>query len=782
MNNIQIYCKATPPSGTETTYKLDLLPGDPIKITLQVEETGSVSSSYTQTFRIPVSENNERVFKGSCDVNNITFNPRLKIPTTISVGGVVFQEGYITLEKVIRNFKMNSCLYEVSFVGEVGDFKAALGTKTLNDLDTTSLEHIRNLAVIQTSWTAPTYQNLQDGSSPNVGLFGGDVIYPLVEYGYDYDPASNTPDPLLNNTISDATCNSSFLKNINPLYQFQFKPVLRAKWIVDKIFSEAGYSYASDFFKSNIFYPIYVLGDSSPRGRTLATQISTALLRSDPIILPAGSYWNSWTQRPAPYGTPSQNLIMVGPDAGRYEVGSSGFYDFQANFGPVEVYGAFTTTGAKTLSIDLMMDVFDYTSNTSLGTFPVFTATRTLTVGGTGQSIRLGGAILMPLQVLNSISLVQGHRIGVRTDVSVIITAGTGAVLDITYWPQVGLNQQVFPQAPTTQIQPELSRKMKQIDFMLGLIRKFKLVVEPDPTDRKRLLIEPWVDWLNKGEKRDWSEKLDGSSDFVFEPIFNNRKRNFILTDTVDSDWANDNFKKANLKVFGEYKYDSGIENLEGDEKIECPFTPTILGTMGLCDNTNPPIPGNAVVAVSSLSKDNSPYTNTGTRDPIEANPRLCFWNGELSLPEVEGLPPHWHIMNDDNAHYEVVKWPMISYHTHWPFVGTTHSNFTLAYELETFGNYLQPYYIFDADTATKRYWEPWLDLYYDRPFSGFNNRRVSCKLYLQDVDLIGFKFNTKVFLAGTWWLVSKINNYNLGMGGLTDVELVQFGYTNTRI
>lgn len=781
MNNIQIYCKATPPSGTETSYKLDLLQGDPIKITLQVEETGSVSSSYTQTFRIPVTENNERVFKGSCDVNNITFNPRLKISTTISVGGNIFQEGYILLQKVIRNFKNGSCFYEVAFFGEVGDFKAALGTKTLNDLDTTSLNHIRNLTVIETSWGAPTYQALQDGSSPNIGLFGGDVIYPLVEYGYDYDPASNTPDPLLNNTISDASCNGSFLKSSNPLHQFQFKPVLRAKWILDKIFSEAGYSYDSVFFNSNIFYPIYVLGDSSPRGRTLATQISTALLRTDPTRLPSGEYWNGWNGRPAPYGLPSQNLIMVGPNAGRYECGSSGLYDFFATFWPTEVYGSFTTLGLKTISIDMMMDVFDFTDNISLGTFPVFTVVRNMNIG-TNQVILLGDHIVMGNMTLAGISLVQGHRVGVRTDVSVVITAGTGAITNVTYWPLVGLNQRVYPNATTSQIQPELSRKMKQIDFLLGLIRKFKLVVEADPTDRKRLLIEPWVDWLNKGEKRDWSGKLDSSSDFVFEPIFNNRKRNFILTDRIDSDWANENFKKANLKVFGEYKYDSGIENLEGDEVVECPFTPTILGTMGLCSNTNPPLPGNAVVAVTSITKDNSPYTNTGTRDPIEANPRLCFWNGPLSLPEVDETPPFWYIMNDLGEPHPEEKWPMVSYHTHWPFFGETHSNFTLAYELETFGNYLQPYYLFDADTASKRYWEPWLDLYYDRPFSGFNNRRATCKLYLQDKDLIGFKFNTKVFLAGTWWLVSKINNYNLGVGGLTDVELIQFGYTNTSI
>lgn len=781
MNNIQIYCKATPPSGVETTYKLDLLPGDPIKITLQAEETGSVSSAYSQTFRIPVTEGNERVFKNACDVNNITFNPRLKISTTISVGGVIFQEGYITLEKVVRNFKMGTCFYEVSFIGEVGDFKQAMGTKTLNDLDTSLLEHQRNLAVIQTSWTAPTYQDMIDGSSPNIGLFGGDVIYPLVEYGYDYDPATNTPDPLLNNTISDPNCGSSFLKNINPLYQWQMKPVVRAKWILDRIFTEAGYSYDSQFFKSAIFYPIYVLGDSSPRGRTLATQQSTAILRSDPIIIPAGSFWDKWTQRPAPYGTPSQNLIMVGPNAGRYEVGSTGLYDFASNFGPVEVYAAFTTTGVKTLSIDFLMDLYDYTNGTTLATTLPYTITRNVNVSTANVSFRLGGAITFPLEYLVGILLSQGTRVGIRTDVAITITAGTGAVNDITYWPQVGLNQQVFPQAPTTQIQPEFSRKMKQIDFILGLVRKFKLVVEPDPADRKRLIIEPWVDWLSKGEKKDWSEKLDGSSDFIFEPIFGNRKRNFILTDKIDSDWMNDNFAKENLKVFGEYKYDSGIEILEGDEKIECPFTPTILGTMGLCDNTNPVIPGNAIIAVSSLSKDNSPYTNTGTRDPIEANPRLCYWNGSLTLPVVEGSHPHWHIQNDEGDTYQVTKWPFISYHTHWP-LGATHANFTLAYELETAFNYLQPYYTFEADTATKRYWEPWLDLYYDRPFNGFNNRRVSCKLYLQDTDLIGFRFNTKVFLAGCWWIVSKINNYNLGVGGLTDVELIQLGYTNTKI
>ena len=74
------------------------------------------------------------------------------------------------------------------------------------------------------------------------------------------------------------------------------------------------------------------------------------------------------------------------------------------------------------------------------------------------------------------------------------------------------------------------------------------------------------------------------------------------------------------------------------------------------------------------------------------------------------------------------------------------------------------------------------LNLFYDRPFFGFMNRKATCRLILYDKDLINFRFNTRVFVNGSWWFVSKIKDYQIGVGGSTEVELYQFGYANAKL
>jgi len=783
MNNIQIYSLATPPGSTQSYYyKLDILEGDPLKITLKItDEPGSVSSNYSQTFRIPSTENNEKVFKGACDLNNITFNPRRRIDTFISVNGSLFSQGFLTLENVVRNFYHDRCEYEVQYVGELADFKSKLGERYLWELDMNSLLHQRNISNIELSWSASTYGALEAGGSATAGFLNGNIIYPMnVEYGYEYTP-QGVPDDTRNNTISSHDCGNSFLKNTTPLYQEQMKPLVRAKWVVDKIFDEAGFTYSSNFLTSNRFLPIYIAGDGLPRARTLPAGESKALLVSGFDYFAADNQYKDFRGGYPTQIIQSPNLLLTGDEAGQYEVGLSGTYGVVWDSDSVRSLVEFDTPGGtKVVRATYQVELFNFTTQTQIY---AWTADQyTFSVISPVAQVSYSSYRNFPFTTFTySAFLTVGDKVGLRNRMKFEITSGTGGFRDRgTGFQARSFIQHIYPTSVGNKtVGVLLSRKMRQIDFISSLAKKFNLVIEPDPFDKKKLKIETWNDWIQGGEKKDWSKKLDGSSDFTFVPIFQDRKKILTLTDTKDTDWPNVLFETKNKYTYGRYKLNSDIETLDGEEVIETGFSPTIMVSYGICGATTPPDEGDRRFAILSISSDDNPENATlGQRKPIEATPRLCFWNGTQSWNPNPPGSSHWHLYNDaGTGHNQYSYTPAVSNFQYYPGT-TTSTNFDINFNGEIYLNYLDGLWPQTSNTSFD-YWRDWINLYYDRPFNGFNNRKAKCKLYLTDEDILGFQFNTKVFIANTWWLVSEISNYNLGKGGLTDVELIQLGYTN---
>ena len=54
--------------------------------------------------------------------------------------------------------------------------------------------------------------------------------------------------------------------------------------------------------------------------------------------------------------------------------------------------------------------------------------------------------------------------------------------------------------------------------------------------------------------------------------------------------------------------------------------------------------------------------------------------------------------------------------------------------------------------------------------------------MILRDSDVKGFRFNTRVYINNSWWFITKIKDYEIGKGGSTEVELIQFGFLNSRL
>jgi hypothetical protein len=214
-------------------YALDTYNEEPISLTYNVADVNDIASrntAFSKTIKLPETRNNRAIFGDISDlgVSPAVFNPNKKTRAWIMVDTAVVFEGYLQLRKVFVNKETQQADYEVVIYADNDNFYKQLGDTFLTDLDFSELNHVWNKTNIVQSWTAST----------NSGYY-----YPLIDYGQDWD---------LGEVNGWSTAYNTEVK-VKDLF-----PSTNAKYILDKIFSVAGYNYQSTFLNSDIFKNLYV--------------------------------------------------------------------------------------------------------------------------------------------------------------------------------------------------------------------------------------------------------------------------------------------------------------------------------------------------------------------------------------------------------------------------------------------------------------------------------------------------------------------------------------------
>ena len=227
---------------------IDLYDELPISVVIQqtdITDFAKVKSPFSKTFEVPATANNSKVFGNYFAVNGIDFNPLVKLETVVQYRGTVIFEGFLRMNGVINNPSFTN--YELYILGIVSDFISEIQGLTLRDLDWTDLTHELNYTAITTSWEAK--------NNDTDGLFGGQVLYPLVHYGLEYQDTNSGATPSFTYAFTGDT---GFYLSGHSLPSTIFKPSIRLKTIVDRIFSSTNYTIKSDFFDSDYFKSIYM--------------------------------------------------------------------------------------------------------------------------------------------------------------------------------------------------------------------------------------------------------------------------------------------------------------------------------------------------------------------------------------------------------------------------------------------------------------------------------------------------------------------------------------------
>ena len=176
--------------------------------------------AFSREFRIPATKNNVDFFGQQYDVNLLNddttqINVLRKIEATLSVDTLPIAEGHIQFKQAItQQGKMHE--FVIAFFGETIDLARSIGDKMLKELDYSELDHDNS------------YENVND---INTGaLFGGAACYTLTDRGQNWSEDT-------------AIGSRRIFSDVNPIYTGELTLAIQAKWLLNKIITEAGFTY-----------------------------------------------------------------------------------------------------------------------------------------------------------------------------------------------------------------------------------------------------------------------------------------------------------------------------------------------------------------------------------------------------------------------------------------------------------------------------------------------------------------------------------------------------------
>ena len=231
-------------SETLDYNRVDLFDDEKISVTSSIQNINDISKTYTdfsQTFTVPASKQNNKIFKHWYDnSNDAPFSTLVKSNAYIEIDTIPFRSGKIQLESAnIINGQAQD--YSITFIGILGNLKDTFAGKFLKDLtlDTTydfnyTADLVKNKVTTQT--TSPAYPDIKFPliSSARNWVYGGsglddindpdtpiryNELFPAIrlravlnmietQFGINFDGTTEEPSNFLNN---DARFTNAYL-------------------------------------------------------------------------------------------------------------------------------------------------------------------------------------------------------------------------------------------------------------------------------------------------------------------------------------------------------------------------------------------------------------------------------------------------------------------------------------------------------------------------------------------------------------------------------------------
>jgi hypothetical protein len=712
----------------------DLYQEEDIPLTLSVDDFKNVAEkvqSYSKDFNLPATKRNNQIFNNMFDVtrtdDGLIFNPYAKTKCVLKQDGFVLFEGSLRLIDV--KDKEGEISYSVNLYSQVIALADILKDATFSDLDFSELDHTYNFSTIRDSW---------QGDLP--------LENPLTDPNEFAGPVGATVTNVLRYPFIDWTGQIG----LDPFYSFPklanleqaFRPTIRIKYIIDKIFAAAGFTYTSDFFNTTI------LGGGS---------FNFFMLYMD----------FNWG------GAAMNNSEVVG--SARKTPASGTNYALNGTYSTVEF--------PLVSSVDFWATEAGFDPSTSIFTAPVSGVTLRV-----GYKIPLRWSIGTPATVtirwvssvdgvMDEVTHYQSGAVGLfHYDGFVQTTLGLGDTLHCEFKADVGsavfqydtsaahnqsMNYGTVSTAKVTTgtLLNTLRGELGQWEFLKGFFTMFNLVTMVDENNPNNLLIEPYSDvFINntnsgttgdltlasRGVEHDWTDKVDVSQ-MDLKPLTDLNKDTIFKFAEDDSDFAFNVYQRTTGKLYGSKEFDassvivSAAQStlLDGKKEIIAePFAATVSKPL------YEQFPDFIVPCVYARNDD-------GSFEAFDNSPRIFYLNYydpntyQTLTSCTYGVPTQNDVAGDD---YEE-DFLQFSHLTDIP----TQTG-TIDFYFGSDG-YIQPIGAMAVDNLYSLYWQPYFNELYNP-----DTRTMTLKVNLTPADINTFKFYDVVFIKNRTFRVNRID------------------------
>lgn len=325
-----------------------------------------------------------------------------------------------------------------------------------------------------------------------------------------------------------------------------FRPALYVKEYVDKIFEAAEFRYESDLFETDRFKGLII-----PNNRKDLQKVSSDYLNVNGI----GSYTGTTS-----YNIAFANIVTLG----NFLQTSTSLYTYNASdtaTGSIHLTMNLSYTKLTTQLVFIYINVNGVMVKSDFINYGTTSGTKLVDITADGISITAGDQIRVVI-----FGGGDGSNFSIVVNSANMAFSRTGANIVVP----VGLNE-------TFSMNYNLPKGVRQIDFIVSLVKLFNLYVYEDKFDSRLIYIKPYVDFYDNSEIVDWTYKLNRNKPVRIKPMSELNAKIYEFKYKPDSDYYNDLYKKRYGQDYGNFVFDSEYEFAEQKNSLELIFSPTPL-------------------------------------------------------------------------------------------------------------------------------------------------------------------------------------------------------------
>ena len=675
--------------------EVDLYDDIPFTLTYNIADIRNPdkrNGSFSKTIRIPGSDLNNDILGNIFEIDiDGSYNPNIKALAYIDIDTIEQFRGVMQLLQINRT--RDFIEYEIAIFGSIGTLFNGIGNKQLRDIDLSAYNHQVTLTNISNSWATSiikngsTYDNFTGTVTtqfPNGQPIGEGYTYPLIYDGYAL-PTTNS-------------------------FKFEM-PTIRggvyAKQMIDSIISSVGYNYTSNFLNTNYFKKLVV-----PFQRRAKHKIRVEVLIFTEVTVSS----------PSLQILASLNLVH------------------RTVFGNTTIINSIPLTSAtgSTLTIDkefeveygdtvyLELDNLESDSGVTVkvsqlsppSSFPP--ATLTISYDTSSDVTGIYGNLLTWKQSVQTISTPISEKISfdnIQSDVE-------------NTWSTTNDEHTVT----ATNLQSNFHDNIRQIDFLMSIVKMFNLYIDVDKDDYQNLIIEPYNDFMGT-DVLDWTMKLDHSRQIEIYPMGELNFKEFLCTYKSDSDVANVAYTARWAEMYGQY-----IKNIDNDfvqqqQKVELIFSPTHG------------ISSNAGIVISQHYKGDS-----NKPEPFAQNIRILFHNGIIDLTSSLAKIGFWNSFTDAVV---TIGYPYYAQFLHLNDAQAPTADLLFGLPRQVYWDFDNPE-VYTSNNLYNGYWDKYISEITDK-----DSKIVKMWLYLTVQDIRQLDFSKKYFINNSYYRLNKVENYN---------------------